>query len=629
MKRVLLIGQPNVGKSTLLNALTGSKVQISNYPGTTVELFKSSACIDGVEYEFVDTPGIYNLYPSSLEEKVTERVILEGNYDAIILIIDATAIERGLAQAVAVAELGVPLLIAINFWEEAESKGIFIDVEGLERDFGVPVIRINPLKREGILELKIRLKEAKPPKLSVKYDDHIEKAIGIVVNCLKRYRSKLSLRGLAVRLIEGDPLVCSKFPCREVEEVRRRLRTLGYDPYNDIEITRTALALLIAKRKVKLISVKKFKFSKLDLYLMSNVSLGIIFSLGLVLSLVVITVYAGSFLINFLDDLLSPYIRYLLGNLGSRGLLNIILSKSIEALYVQYIAAVPYVFIFYLLLILLEDSGILARMMIWMYSFTKRIGMHPKGIIPMLLGMGCSVPATRASRIMPGLKQKVLAITTLAFIPCSSRASIIFAVVGRTLGPLIPVIIYIVGFIITILTITVLSRVLKARDEAVMIEDIPPLRHPKLRNILFKTWIRLKDFITVVTPLVIAGAVAYTILSYYKFDMLLLDPLAPIAKLLGLPLKAFIPIIYGFLQKDLVISMLYTTFGTMNLLSVMSPQQIITFTILSSYQVPCIIALGSMIKELGVKRAIELWISLDTIGFLAALVFSYLSRMSF
>ena len=161
MKKFLLVGQPNVGKSSLLNALTGSNVQTSNYPGTTVEIFKAKAVINDVEYEFIDTPGIYNLYPSSLEEEVTERSILEDDYDFVILIVDATVIERGLVQAVALCELGIPMILAINFWEEAEFKGIYIDSKELERKLGIPVVKINPVKRGGIKELVSRLSEAK------------------------------------------------------------------------------------------------------------------------------------------------------------------------------------------------------------------------------------------------------------------------------------------------------------------------------------------------------------------------------------------------------------------------------------------------------------------------------------
>jgi ferrous iron transport protein B len=621
--KVLLVGQPNVGKSSLLNALTGSRVQTSNYPGTTVEIFKAKTIIDSTEYEFIDTPGIYNLYPSSLEEEITERAILEEDYDFVILIIDATAIERGLAQALALIELGVPLIVAVNFWEEAEAKGVTIDFEGLEEELGVPVVKINPVKRGGLKELILRLSEARRSSLKISYDDHIEEAIEKALACLKDVKkSRLSLRGLAVRLVEGDPLVCAKYCCEKAEEARRELKRKGHDPYNDIEVRRAGIALSIARRRVRLTLTKARTLSRFDLYLMTNTLLGVAFSLSIVILIIVITVILGNALIDKLDDILSPYIDLIIRYLSFKGLLGYTLLKSVEALYAQYIAAVPYVFIFYILLVLLEDSGLLARMMVWMYGFTKKIGLHPKGVIPLLLGMGCSVPASRASRIMPGFRQKILTIAALAFIPCSSRASIIFGVAGRTLGAAVPIAVYVFGFIIATLLILILSKVLKAYEEAIMIEDIPPLRLPLLRNVVVKAWARLEDFLIIVTPLVVLGAMIYAPLSYYKLDVIILKPLAPIARLLGLPLGTMVPLVYGFLQKDLVISMLSAVLGTTDFLKVLTPHQIITFTLASTYQVPCIIALGSMIRELGAKRALLLWIGLDSLGFLITLIYA-------
>jgi ferrous iron transport protein B len=211
------------------------------------------------------------------------------------------------------------------------------------------------------------------------------------------------------------------------------------------------------------------------------------------------------------------------------------------------------VFIFYIFLAGLEDSGLLARMVAWMYGLARKLGLHPKGVIPMLLGLGCSVPATRSSRIMPGPRQKILVIAALAFIPCSSRASIIFGVAGRTLGSLIPIMVYIVGFVIALAVITVLARILKAREEAILVEDIPPLRMPTIRSIMTKAWLKLEDFLLIVTPLVVLGAIIYKALAYYHLDSMIIEPLRPVALLLGLPPQALVPLIYGFLQKDLVI----------------------------------------------------------------------------
>ena len=262
--------------------------------------------------------------------------------------------------------------------------------------------------------------------------------------------------------------------------------------------------------------------------------------------------------------------------------------------------------------------------MIWLHAFTKKIGLHSKGVIPVLLGLGCSVPATIGTRVLPGRKQKIVAISMLAFIPCSSRASIVFGVAGRVLGPQYSLAIYLLGFTLAILVGYAISKALRAGEEAILIEDIPPMRAPKAKTVLSKTWLRLKAFIIVVTPLVIVGALIYAAAVYAHLDTAIITSLAPIASVLKLPPGTLIPLAYGFLQKDLVISMLATVLGTVNFGSALTPHQIMTFTIASTYQVPCIIALGAMIRELGFKKAIPLWVLLDLVGLTVAVTYAQL-----
>jgi len=622
-RKILLLGQPNVGKSTLLNALTGAGVHTSNYPGTTVEVTKAEALLEGAEYEFIDTPGIYNLFPSSMEEEVTERVLIEEEYEAVVVVTDATAIERSLVFALSVLELGVPAVIALNFWEEAERRGISINYGGLENELGIPIVRVNPLKKGGLNELIKRLKEARPSKLKIIYDDHVERAIAEVIKCVKTPK-KLSRRGIAVRLIEGDPIFCRLYSCRCAEAARKELVKVAHDPYKDIEVGRAGYAMELSRKYVRIHPTLIPGLSRLDKALIINPPLGLLASLLSISALILATIVAGNVLIDLINIGFGSYVDSLTSALSTQGFIGLMASMSVKALYGQYVAAFPYVFIFYLFLVLLEDSGLLARIMIWLHAFTKKIGLHSKGVIPVLLGLGCSVPATIGTRILPGRKQKVVAISMLAFIPCSSRASIVFGVAGRILGPQYSLAVYLLGFTLAVVIGYVISKALKAGEEAVLIEDIPPMRAPKAKTVMSKTWLRLKSFIIVVTPLVIVGALIYAAAVYIHLDVAIIDSLAPIASVLKLPPGTLIPLAYGFLQKDLVISMLATVLGTVNFGNVLTPHQIMTFTITSTYQVPCIIALGAMIRELGFKKAIPLWILLDLVGFAVAVIYAQL-----
>jgi ferrous iron transport protein B len=622
-KRVLLLGQPNVGKSSLLKALTGAHVQISNYPGTTVEITIARRIINGIEYEFIDTPGIYNLYPSSLEEEVTEKAVLEEDYDFAIVVIDATAIERGLAFLLSIIELGVPVIVAMNFWEEAIRRGIYIDYEGLEKELGVPIVRINPIKKGGVKDLINSINDARRSKLRIVYDDHIEKAIEIASKCITG-STKLSKRGLAVRLVERDPLVTAKYGCKYSEEAYRMLIESGHDPYNDVEITRAGYALSIAKKYVRIVPSPIKVISGIDEKVLKSSFLGPLLGISILVAMIILTVFIGNIIVDFLNSLLGDYVEAAASRIEPYGLLGLAIAKSIEALYAQYIAALPYVFIFYLILVVLEDTGFLTRLMLWLHMITKKLGLYPKGVIPALLGLGCSVPATTATRILPSMRQRIVVIAMLAFIPCSSRATIVFGVAGRIGGAIVALSIYLFGLLLASIIAKIISKATGAEEDAVLIEDIPPLRTPRPGIVAEKAWQRLREFIVIVTPLIIAGAIAYAILVYFNINSWVVSLFAPLMNIIKLPPSLAIPLVYGFLQKDLVISMLAAVLGTSDFASVLSVKQAITFTMASTYQVPCIIALGAMINELGYKKAILLWIILDLIGYAVTALYANL-----
>lgn len=621
MRRYILVGQPNVGKSSLLRALTGAQVRVSNYPGTTVELYTARAVIGGVEYEFVDTPGVYNLYPSSIEEEVTTRLVLSGDYDAVILVADATAIERSLLLAVELAELGAPMLVAVNFWEEAEEKGIIIDYEGLEEDLGVPVVRVNPV-RGRLEELLERLGEARRSTLRVRYDDHVEDAIARAMECTREAR-RLDARGLAVRLVEGDPVALELYGCPAAEEARRRLIEAGHDPYNDIEVTRAGYALRLAERRVR-IEARVSKPSVIDRLMLEKPVAAIAAAVALLFAIIALVVVAGGAVANTLDNLLSPLLERLLTRLKPLGVAGYVASEALIAVYAQYTAALPYVVAFYVILAGLEDSGLLARLTLLLHTVSRRLGLHGKAFIPMMVGLGCSVPATIAARVLPGMGQRIAAIAALAFIPCSSRSSIVFGVAGRVAGIAAALGVYALGFALALLVASLTARLLGGGEEALLVEDVPPLRRPTLSGVALKTWEKLREFILVVTPLVVVGGAVYGLLEETGVVAASVSILAPLATLLHVPPAALIPVFYGFIQKDLVVSMLAAVLGTPRYWEVLSPKQAVTITLAATYQVPCIIAYAAMVRELGFRRATLLALVLDSLGLLVAIAYANL-----
>ena len=332
----------------------------------------------------------------------------------------------------------------------------------------------------------------------------------------------------------------------------------------------------------------------------------------------------GGLAVEVINWALGPGESWLTSVLEHRGLPGIVAAKTLEGLYGQYTVALPYVFAFYAALILLEEAGFLARVMAWMYSAAKKLGLQPKAFIPALLGLGCSAPAVTGTRVLPTTRQRLAAAAMLAFIPCSSRATIVFGVAGRVLGAWAALLIYGQGFLLALLVAWLVSRLTGAYEDVVMVEDLPPLRRPNTRVVVEKAWTRLREFVLIVTPLVAVGGMVYGLLAYYGIDTLILQPFKPLAEILGIPPQLLIPLAYGFIQKDLVISMVSAVLGTPNLIEVLTPRQALAFTMASVYQVPCIIAFAAMAREFGLRRALLMLIALDALGLTVTTAYAHL-----
>jgi ferrous iron transport protein B len=256
--KILLVGQPNVGKSSLLNALVGPKVIVSNYPGTTVEITKAGKVIAGERIEFVDTPGIYSISDRSEEEKVTEKALFEETIDGAIIVADSSSLERSLYLAFQVLEAGLPVVLALNFIESAQKKGITINHQKLTRLLGVPVVDINPLtgyQIEKLINATLKIKESTPKPFSIKYDDHIEKAIENISSQI--LKDSLPKRFIALRILEGDTDFYKYLKDKEI--IKETKQGLQQHPKvsQDIAITRFGTAAFIAEEVTRLVPVEE------------------------------------------------------------------------------------------------------------------------------------------------------------------------------------------------------------------------------------------------------------------------------------------------------------------------------------------------------------------------------------
>ncbi|MEA2065308.1 MAG: ferrous iron transport protein B [Patescibacteria group bacterium] len=613
--KITLVGQPNVGKSSLLNAIAGSKSVVSNYPGTTVEITEIEKVFKNIKIHFIDTPGAYSISDRSEDEKIAKKVLFENRIDGAIIVADAVSFERSLYMILQILEAKIPSIIALNFTEEAEKKGININCEKMEKFLNIPVIPINPLNKRGInklIDATLKIKNTPKKYFEVEYDDHIESAIDEISLQIK---GNLPKRFVALRVLENDEYFYKYLKYKGI--VKKVKQNLKEHPRvaKDISITRYGTALFIAEKITQIINFKKKlglseKIDRIFLHKFWGQ-----FATGAFLfTLFGTLLYVGNLMQAILMNLTEKFLSYFIA--VEQSIVNIILVQSITGVAAGISIALPYVFLFYLLLGLLEDIGLLSRFVVNAEKFLKRIGLSGKAFIPLILGFGCTAPACRACRILSSEKEQFTAASLFSFVPCSSRIAIIMGIVGFYGGIKLAFFVTITLFAAGLIWALCAKKIIFSKNEPLLLE-LPPYRKPLIKNIIAKSWIRMKDFVCIVIPFLALGGIVYSIFNIMGITDSLIKPLSPITAWLGLPAATIIPLLFGFLQKDLTGAMLLSVLGN-EISLVLTPLQIYTFGVASTIGIPCIIASGMLAKEFGFKKAITLTIVSIIYGFLIA-----------
>lgn len=546
-KKIVLMGNPNVGKSVVFSRLTGAKVISSNYPGTTVDFSKGKMVLDDKQVEIIDAPGTYSLEPSNRAEKVAVKMVNEA--DVIIDVVDATNLERNLYLTLELLEGDKTVIICLNLWDEAKHIGINIDEKKLEEILGVPVVPTVALTGEGIKTLVSRLKEAKSPK-------------------------KIKPTSEEGRWIEIGQVV------KKVETVEHRHHSLR-DKINDLTI-RPLTGIPIAAGII-------------------FISFWIVRFIGENLSILISEVFEKGYkplLLGF-GELLGDGIAYNI--LISQDFGEIVFTESLGILstgiFIPLAVVLPYIIAFYFMLSLLEDSGYLPRLATLVDNIFHKLGMHGYGIIPLFLGMGCNVPGALATRSLETRKQRFIAATLLAIaVPCMAQTAMIFGILGEYGLYYIGLVFLTLGILYVTIGI-ILNKSIKGTSPEIFLE-IPPYRRPSIRATGKKTWMRIKWFLKEAIPFMILGVAIINILYIVGFLQWLASSLSPVMEgLFGLPGGASIAMVTGFLRKDLAVGMLLT----LN----MSPFQLVIAATMLTVYFPCIAAFIVLVKELGVKDMIK------------------------
>jgi len=615
---VLLIGQPNCGKSTIFNAVAGYKAQTSNFPGTTVKHTHSRVTISGRILNIIDLPGTYSLNPSDPAEKVALTHLFAERPDVLINVVDASILGRSLELTLELLDMGLPMIVALNMADLAEKKGIRIEAARLSARLGVPVIPTVGVHGRGIEELIEAvlhcLDSPGLPSRSPQWSPSVEEPIARLEAALPEdFPCVANRRFTAVQMIETGDSFCVSFLeamrpelKRTLDEVRSSIeRTRGLPAYEAVAAERHHLAQKIFEDTASVRGgLRRTIAERLDDVLMHPI-------LGyLILAAVLIGFFLAIFKIGGpLESLmLGPFSGLktaLAAHLGD-GLFFHLADGLLQGVGGGAAIVLPYFIPLLILMALLEDVGYLARAGFLLDTFMHGIGLHGKSVAPFILGFGCNVPAITATRILESRRDRILTSLLIPFIPCSARTTIILALIAFFLGPFGAFGFYAAN----ILLIAVLGRVLSLffkEDSPGLILEIPSLKLPRPKSVLLKVYIQLKAFVLFAWPLLIGGSIVLSVVQFAGWDRTINAVLAPLTSgLLGLPTALGVTLIFGFLRKELALLMMLQALNVayVDLPKVISTEQMIVFTVFVSLFIPCLSTLAMLWKESGRKVAL-------------------------
>lgn len=610
-KKIALVGNPNVGKSVIFSHLTGKYVTVSNYPGTTVELSRGKGLLGITKVDIIDTPGSNSLIPMSEDEEVTRDVLISGEIDYVIQVGDEKNLQRALMISSELSELELPFTLVLNMADEARRKGLVIDIEKLSKILGVPVVETVAVEGKGISKMKKSILNSSLSHLRIDY--------GKLENTVEKLAAILGTRGKAVMALSDESfpvrIIDDKEKLREVNEIiRKEKERISVPLFYYIREKRREEILTILKKVRKEDKVAKTQLSEKLSNLTLNPITGIPIFLGIVLLLYEFVGFLGAqVMVEFLEEklfgeLLNPALIIIFENfihndfvsrmfVGEFGIITMALTYAIAIIF-------PIVLTFFIAFGLLEDSGYFPRLAVMGNKPLKVLGLNGKAILPLILGCGCVTMATITVRTLDTKKERIIATLLLALgVPCSAQIAVVFAM-ASALSFKALLFIFSVVLIQLIVVGIFSSRIIKGHSSDFIME-LPPLRIPKISNILYKTAMRLEWYVKEVIPIFILGTLFLFFFNEFKILVIIEDIFSPfVVGVLDLPREAARAFLMGFFRRD------YGAAGLFQLqdLGLMSKVQTVVSLIVITLFVPCIANLFVIIKERGLKIALMIFV---------------------
>jgi ferrous iron transport protein B len=626
-RKILLVGNPNVGKSVIFGILTGRYVTVSNYPGTTVEVTRGNADVLGRKWQVIDTPGVNNLMPHSEDERVTRDIVMEESGRVVIQVADSKNLRRGLLITLELIEMGVPMVLVLNMEDEARGLGVEIDHRRLAELLGIPVVFTVATRRKGLERMLAALEKPGVGTFQQTFPKEIETAVQKIEPLLPE--GPISRRSLAVMLLAGDETLTrwlyDHLPEKEIvaiEETCRHLQT-GYSEPLAYRINRLRLA--VVDSIVGQVWQQRAKRPVDWVQRTGNLAMHPVWGIPILIGvLILLYLFVGDFGAGTLVDLLEKdlfgrllipwmtrlgetwipvaFVRDLL--FGTYGICTMALTYALAIV-------LPIVGTFFIAFGVLEDSGYMPRLAVMANRIFRTIGLSGKAVLPMMLGLGCDTMATLTTRILDTRKERILVTLLLALgVPCSAQLGVILGMLAELSAMAVAVWIGVVAA--TMLAVGFLaSRLLPGEDGAFILE-LPPIRLPKLNNILVKTLARIEWYLKEAVPLFILGTLVLFALDRMRLLGLIESAAAPIVReWLGLPRQATEAFLIGFLRRDYGAAGLFALARA----DLLDHRQILVSLVTITLFVPCIANLFIIIKERGWRTACWMLLVIFPIAF--------------